>query len=81
MLHCNQIAERIVRRGDGVLLKDGHLTAAVLADQKALQTAFERAAAPSQAEASALRVRRREPGEEDGRHGSQMFMRVHHRPP
>ena len=65
VLHCNQIAERIVRRGDGVLLKDGHLTAAVLADQNALQTAFERAAAPSQAEASALRVRRRDGGHYD----------------
>ena len=65
VLHCNQAAERIARRSDGIILKDGRLSASVPADEKALRAAFDRASAPADPEASALRVRRRGGGHYD----------------
>lgn len=59
ILHCNHAAETIVERADGLVVKAGRLAASGLADQKALLAAFERAVAPCQAEARALRIARR----------------------
>jgi DNA-binding CsgD family transcriptional regulator len=58
VLHCNRGAEIIVERGDGLIIKAGRLNACGLADQKALAEAYERASAPTQPEASALRIMR-----------------------
>ena len=62
VLHCNLAAEAILERGDGLVLKAGRLVAAAAPDQKALSGAFDRALAPAQAEASALRIARRDGG-------------------
>lgn len=59
VLHCNEAAEAIAQRGDGLVIRNARLAGATLADQKALLAAFERAAAPAQPEASALSIGRR----------------------
>lgn len=59
IIQCNDAAEAIAERQDGLLVRDARLSALLLDDQKALRTAIEKAVAPSGSEASALRVGRR----------------------
>ncbi len=62
VLHCNDAADRIAKRSDGLVLRAGRLCARSPHDQKALLAAIERAVAPVHAEASALRIGRGESG-------------------
>lgn len=58
LLHANAAAERILRRGDGLCLSSGQLSARSAGDQSALRSALLRAGAPEEAEASGLLVSR-----------------------
>lgn len=51
LLHCNEAAEAILRRGDGVYLQRGMLCARSTSDNSALKAAIARAAEPSGAQA------------------------------
>lgn len=62
LLHHNQAADAILRRADGLVLRDGRLTALAPGQRTALVSAIEAAARRGSAGAGALRLPRRDGG-------------------